>query len=268
MQVIRRRKQAVNITKAERVLSAVAGGALAGLGLRKRSVGGVALALLGGDLLRRGVSGHCYLYEAFGFRTVGKGQGGGTTLRVDKSVTIGKPRSEVYQFWRALSNLPRFMKHVQSVQESDGGKSHWVVTAPAGRTVEWDAEVYNEQPNELIAWRSLPGADVNNAGSVAFKDAPGGRGTEVKVELQYNPPAGRVGAAVAWLWGEEPEMQVQDDLHRLKQLLETGEVPTTEGQSSGRVVKHSRPAARKNEHDIQHSSEASFPASDAPAYNL
>jgi uncharacterized membrane protein len=118
--------------------------------------------------------------------------------------------------------------------------------------------------NELIAWRSLAGAQVANAGSVWFKDAPGGRGTEVHVELQYNPPAGALGAIIASLWGEEPGQQIHEDLHRLKALLETGEVITVEGQPSGREASRRAPA---EDREVQLASEGSFPASDAPAYN-
>lgn len=274
MQVITHSKNAVNITQAERVVSLVGGGLIAAMGLKKRTPGGIALALLGGDLLRRGITGHCYVYEAIGIRTAPKGQGAETTsvpyelgVRVDKAVTVNRPRAEVFRFWRELSNLPRFMTHLDSVQETDGNRSHWIVKAPAGRKVEWDAVIHNEIENELIAWRSLPGADVDNAGSVWFKDAPGGRGTEVKVELQYNPPAGALGAAAAKLWGEEPSQQIEDDLHRLKQIMEAGEIPTVDGQPAGRSDKEANQAGVRREAEVQHSSEASFPASDAPAYN-
>lgn len=269
MQVITHRKHAVNITQAERIVSAIGGGLLAAAGLKKRSPAGIALAVIGGDLLRRGITGHSFAYEALGVRTAEKGQGAETTsvpyelgVRVDKSITIARPRQEVYRFWTDLSNLPRFMKNVESVTELDGNRSHWVVTAPAGRKVEWDAVIHNEIEGEMIAWRSLPGADVDNAGSVWFKDAPAGRGTEVKVELQYNPPAGTLGAVVASLWGKEPGQTIQEDLHRLKQIMETGEIPTTEGQPTGRVSSESR-----RDRDVNRASEESFPASDSPAYN-
>ncbi len=271
MQIIRHQKHAVNITDTERIVSGVAGGILAAVGIARRNPWGIALAVLGGDLIRRGITGHCYAYEAMGIRTAPKGQGAGTTsvpyelgVRIDRSVTIAKPREEVFRFWRDLSNLPRFMKHVESVRQVDGNRSHWVVQAPAGRTVEWDAVIHNEIDNEMIAWRSLPGADVDNAGSVWFRDAPGGRGTEVHVELQYNPPAGILGAAAASLFGQEPGQQIQDDLHRLKQLMEAGEIPTTEGQPSGRDVKSSK---RAEDRSVQEASMESFPASDAPGYN-
>jgi uncharacterized membrane protein len=272
MRVISHRKHAVNIAQPERWISAVAGGLAAVAGLRRRSPAGAALILAGGDLIRRAVTGHSHLYEAMGIRTAPKGQGAGTTsvpyelgVRVDKAITIGRPRHEVYQFWRDLGNLARFMDNVESVRDLGDGRSHWIVKGPAGRRVEWDAVVHNQTENEMIAWRSLPGADVDNAGAVWFKDAPGGRGTEVKVEFQYNPPAGIVGAAVASLWGKEPGLQVERDLRRLRQILEAGEVITTDGQTSGREI--TRPAERRTEREVEFASQGSFPASDAPAYN-
>jgi uncharacterized membrane protein len=153
-------------------------------------------------------------------------------LEVKKAVTVNKPPEEVDRFWRNFENFPRFMTHVESVERRDGGRSHWVVKAPTG-TVEWDAEIADERPGELIAWRSLPGSSVTNAGRVRFKAAPGGRGTEVEVELRYEPPAGTLGATVAKLMGEEPATQLADDLRRFKQVLETGEVVRSEGSLGG-----------------------------------
>ncbi len=274
MQVITHRKHTVNLSNTERGISIIAGGALSVLGLKHRSPAGFALALIGADLIRRGATGHSYLYEWGGVRTAPKGQGAETTsvpyelgVKVEHSITVGKPRAEVYRFWRDLENLPRFMKHLRSVTVLDSSRSHWRAEAPAGRTVEWDAEIHNEVENELIAWRSLPGADVDNAGSVRFQDAPGGRGTEVRVELQYNPPGGVFGALAAKLWGEEPSQQIQEDLRRLKQILEVGEIPTTEGQPRGgeRVERASRAERRRDA--VQGASEDSFPASDAPAWS-
>jgi uncharacterized membrane protein len=231
---------------------------------------------MGGELVRRGATGHSFLYEAVGVRTASLGQGAETTsvpyelgVRVDEIITVNKPPEEVYRFWRNLENLPSFMKHLESVRVLDGGRSHWVAKAPAGRTVEWDAVIHNEVPNELIAWRSLPDSRVDHAGSVQFRLAPGGRGTEVRVELQYNPPGGLMGAAVAKIWGEEPSQQVKEDLRRFKQILEAGEILTTEGQPSAREAKPRSEAAREQQHrseEVEYASEASFPASDAPSY--
>jgi uncharacterized membrane protein len=159
----------------------------------------------------------------------------GGAIRVAQAVTINRAPEELYRFWRDLQNLPRFMKHLESVRETGNRRSHWVAKAPAGRTVEWDAEITEDRPNELIAWRSLEGADVDNIGSVRFDRAPGGRGSIVRVEIWHRPPAGVVGAAVAKLFGENPDWQVKDDLRRFKQVMETGEVITTEGQPAGRA---------------------------------
>ena len=235
----------VNVGQTERWASTIGGGALALYGLTRGTIGGVGLALLGGALLYRGTTGHCNVYDAMGYNTAGGESAdnpnvsvkGGSGVKVEKSMTINRSPEELYRFWRNFENLPRIMSHLESVRVTGEGRSHWVAKAPAGTTVEWDAEVYNEKENELIAWRSLEGADVNNAGSVRFQPAPGGRGTEVRVVLKYDPPGGVVGATVAKLFGEEPEQQIQEDLRRFKQFMETGETPTTEGQTSGRSAK-------------------------------
>jgi hypothetical protein len=142
----------------------------------------------------------------------------------------------LYQFWRNFENLPKFMHHLESVQNTGDNRSHWVARGPLGTRVAWDAEVITERPNELIGWRSLEGSQADTAGSVHFTPAPGDRGTEVRVVMKYNPPLGKVGAAIAWLFAQEPGQQVADDLRRLKQLMETGEIPTTAGQPTGRGV--------------------------------
>ncbi len=152
------------------------------------------------------------------------GSQGSTTVPTTRSVIIGRSPDEVYSFWRDFSHLSTFMSHLVSVTELDGGRSHWVATAPAGTTIEWDAELVEDQPGRKISWRSLPGAQVDNSGIVTFERAPGNRGTIVRVQLRYAPPAGVIGAAVAKLFGEEPGQQIEDDLRKLKQVLETGEV--------------------------------------------
>lgn len=237
----------VNVNQTERWISGLAGGALAIYGLTRRTWGGAVLALVGGTLIARGSTGHCYMYDALGVNTAGAETGNplvsvpaGHGIKVEKSVTVNRPPEEVYRFWRDFQNLPRFMNHLESVTDLGNGRSHWVAKAPAGKTVEWDAEVYNEKENELIAWRSLEGADVDNAGSVRFEPAPEGRGTIVRVTLKYDPPAGKIGSLVAKLWGEEPSQQIEEDLRRFKQVMEAGEIPTTEGQSSGRSASAGR----------------------------
>ena len=272
MQIITHRTNCLNITQAERIVSAFGGAILTAAGLKRRGLTGLAMAAAGGDFLRRGLTGHSYFYEAIGIRAAPWGQGESISvpyelgIRVDRAITIEKPRGEVYRYFRNLQNLPRFMKHIISVREFDGNRSHWIIRAPAGRRVEWDAVIHNELPEERLAWRTLPGGDVQSAGSVLFRDAPGGRGTELHVELQYNPPAGIIGAAIGLLWGEEPGMQMDEDLHRLKQILEIGEVVTTEGQPSGAALPPGHETAWSRPL-IDLTSEESFPASDAPAYH-
>src|SRR5262249_46834300 len=152
---------------------------------------------------------------------------------VEQAVTINRPAADLYRFWRSFENLGRFMAHLESVKDLGNGRSHWVARGPLGTRVEWDAEVYTERPNELIGWRSLPGSGVDAAGRVHFAPARGARGTEVRVSLKSAPPAGKLGAAVAGLFGEAPGSQVREDLRRFKQLMEAGEIPTTAGQPRG-----------------------------------
>ena len=229
-----------NISRNERIASLVGGAGLVAYGLTRRSWGGVALALLGGSLLHRGATQHCFVYGAMGVDTSGHEHDHDTSeeqsfapdipvkhgLIVEQTVTIDKPRAELYSFWRNFENLPRFMNHLQEVRVLDDKRSHWVAKAPAGQTVEWDAAITDEREGEVIAWHSEQGATVHNTGSVRFHDKADGSGTEVKVVIQYKPPAGALGAAIAKMWGEEPNQQVSEDLHRFKQLMETGDVPT------------------------------------------
>jgi uncharacterized membrane protein len=147
-------------------------------------------------------------------------------------VTVRTSPEEAYRFWHGFENLPRFMSHLESVAVTSGNRSHWRARAPHG-SVEWDAETIADRPGELIAWRSLPGSDVEHSGQVRFRAAPGGRGTEVEVELRYVPPAGALGKAVAKLTGEEPRQQIADDLRRFKQVVETGEVLLSDATVSG-----------------------------------
>jgi uncharacterized membrane protein len=145
-------------------------------------------------------------------------------IHTKRSLTIGRPVEEIYAFWRDFENLPQFMRHLESVRVTGDERSHWVAKAPAGQTVEWDATITEERENELISWRSDEGAAVYNAGTVRFQPAPGGRGTEVRVEFEYDPPFGKLGSKVAMLFREEPGQQVMDDLRHLKQVLETGDI--------------------------------------------
>ena len=231
----------VNIGSNERWLTAIAGGTLATYGLIRRSPASLMLSALGVYLVARGASGYCPMYAASGVNKAGgetqdgvRKRLGDVGIKTDHAVTILKPASELYAYWRDFTNLPRIMDHLESVTVSGGVNSHWVAKAPLGGTVAWDAEIINDVPNEVIAWRSLPGADVDNAGAVTFKAGPEGRGTVVRAEISYAPPAGKAGATVAHLLGEDPEKQLDDDLRHFKNIMETGERPTTEGQPSGR----------------------------------
>jgi uncharacterized membrane protein len=227
----------VNVGRTERLLSTVAGALLVGAGLGRGRGRGL-LVPLGGALLFRGVSGFCpgnYLIGRNSAETgrtspvasVGRGRG----IKVEESVTIARRPEELFRFWRDFRNLPRFMEHLESVTVIDANRSRWVAKGPGGSRVEWEAEIHNEIENELIAWRSVGDADVNNAGSVHFRAAPGG-GTEVRVVLSYEPPAhtGRLGQAIARLFGEEPGQQVREDLGRFKQVMEAGVAATAAGQ--------------------------------------
>jgi uncharacterized membrane protein len=227
----------VNVGQAERWISVVAGSALAAYGARRRDVPGGLAAAAGAALLYRGTTGHCPINERIGRDTAHSSGlaavadygsdtreqlGGPRGIHVEESVTINKPVYEVFRFWRNFENLPRFMNHLESVAVRENGISHWVAKGPAGVPVEWDARIINEVHNRVIGWQSLEGSTVATAGSVNFNETP--RGTEVRVHLQYNPPGGKVGAAVARLFGEEPTLQVREDLRRFKQILETGRV--------------------------------------------
>jgi len=231
-----------NVGAPERWISIVAGTAIAAYGLARRSVGGLSLAGLGGALVWRGATGHCAVYEALGHSTAEGHPGAhddsnvsvpyGRGIRVEKSVSVNATPEQLYAFWRNFENLPRFMDHLEMVHVIDDKRSHWRAKGPAGIKAEWDAEIINEIPNELIGWRSVDGSNVNNAGSVHFTPTP--RGTEVKVVLRYDPPGGALGAAFAKMFGEDPEHQVNEELRRFRQLVETGEIATTEGQATGR----------------------------------
>ncbi len=229
-----------NVGSIERWASLLTGGILVAGGANTRDPVGQATCLaLGGALLWRGASGNCALYSAAGIDTAHeKGEAtavrAGHGFKVEESVTINKPANQLYAYWRKLEQLPTFMTHLKEVKDLGNGKSHWVATGPMGVEASWDAEIVNDKANELIAWRSVEGSRVDTAGSVHFTPAPGGRGTEVRVALKYDPPGGQVGATLAWLAGASPESMIREDLRRFRQLMEAGELPTTSGQPTGR----------------------------------
>jgi uncharacterized membrane protein len=153
-----------------------------------------------------------------------------TAAIAGRTVTINRPRAEVFAAWRDFRNLPRFMENIARVEVGDGRRSHWVIEAPAGRTVEWDAEITEEEENRLLAWRSVEDAEIKNAGTIEFRDAPPGRGTEVTATIAYEPPAGELGKLFAKLFQKEPKMQARRDLRRFKQWMETGEVAVAQAE--------------------------------------
>lgn len=211
-----------NISDWERAGSIVAATALGALAASRQEARTVASAAAAG-LFVRGLTGFCPISAAVGRNTrhedTKEALGGPRGVHVRDSIAIARPVEEVYSFWRELSNLPRFMTHVERVEMFDRTRSRWTVRAPAGLSVSWDAHIINEIPNELLAWRSVGDADVISAGSVHFKCIPSG-GTRLVVHLQYSPPAGKLGAWVATLFGEDPAQQIHEDLQRLKACLE------------------------------------------------
>jgi uncharacterized membrane protein len=214
------------MTDTEKWASIVGGSAMVLFGLQQRSLRGVLTAIAGGSLAYHGATAEKSLTDK-----VSEATGLNKAVKVEKTVTIAnKSPEELYNFWHDFENLPTFMKHLKSVTVQDVRRSHWVASAPLGQTIEWDADIINDLPNQLIAWASIEGAEVDNSGFVRFQPAPGDRGTEVKVVLEYNIPGGALTAAVAKLFGEEPEQQIGDELNRFKQLMEAGEIATTEGQ--------------------------------------
>lgn len=236
-----RQPRSKNVGNGERVGSLVAGSVLALLGLRKRDLTGLVIAGFGGALVFRGSTGRCSLYQALGVDTSNDAKRPQHPKELDHGVhvsasyLINKPPDVLYAFWRNFENLPQFMSHLESVRKIDDRRSHWVAKAPKiyGGQVEWDAEVTADEPNARIAWETLPGSDIEHRGSIKFAQALGNRGTKVRVDLDYHPPAGQLGRWIAKLFGEEPKQQIHDDLRKFKRLMELGEIPTTVGQPRG-----------------------------------
>ena len=239
-----------NVGDTERWMSVVGGAALAVYGLDRRDIGGGLLAVLGAELIRRGTTGHCLVYDALNVSTASDATAHGPhrdlpaspaatvrasrAVKVEHSITIKRSPADLYAFWRDPANIPRVLEFVEAVAVNSDTRAHWRARGPAGTTLEWDAEIINDIPSQLIAWKSVGDAAVPNAGSLHFRPAPNGRGTELRIIFEYEPPAGHLGAFVAKLFKENPDAQARDALRRFKQLAETGDVVTTEGQTSGR----------------------------------
>jgi uncharacterized membrane protein len=281
MRLLKAKRPNTNVGEAERWISLIGGSSLVAYGLARRNSSGFGLAALGGSLLWRGATGHCPMYETLGVTTSERGYGKGTGsragvpyelgIRVDEEVQINKPIAEVYAFWRDLSNLPRFMDHLECVKVINDRLSHWEAKGPAGITVDWDAEIVNDIPGRLIGWRSLEGSDVDNGGSVRFESTDTGAGTIVRISMQYNPPAGQLGEWVARMFGENPKKTIAEDLQRFKELMETGNV-SSKSSRKGRSALSPNARFRESsgkiwERDtVTTSSEESFPASDPPSW--
>ena len=218
-----------NISGTGRMVSTLAGVALAAAGYQRSNR---TLGLLGLGLLGRGVSGWCPVTAAVERNTAHhedstkRRLGGSRGVIVEDAIRVYRPISEVYDYWRNLENLPHFMDHLEDVRVLDDQHSHWVAIGPLGMRVEWDAEILNDLPPTLLSWKSTGEPDVVSAGSVRFR-AAGNQATEVRVKLQYDPPAGKLGATAAWLLGEDPQQQIAEDLRKFKQILETGVVAET-----------------------------------------
>lgn len=218
-----------NVGPAERALSLGAGGVLLAVAIRRRGVFGAIVASVAGELIYRAVTGSCPIYATLGMSTalpegpknrrasVPYGRG----VRVEQSIAVSRPAMELYSFWRNLESLGQFMQHIEEVTVLTSTRSRWRVRAPIGSRVSWEAEIINDVPGELIGWRSLPGSAMHHAGSVHFDERDGL--TEVRVVLEYAPPARYVGASLARILGEEPQKQIAEDLRRFKSIVERGE---------------------------------------------
>jgi uncharacterized membrane protein len=225
----RQQEKRVNVGATERKASMAGGAALALSGLttmaKKHYLPGLALMAAGGLFLYRGKTGHCDLYEAAGIDTAHPSEAG---VRIEKIVTINRPREEVYEYWRTLENLPRFMHYLDSVQVTGERTTHWKAHGPGGVTVEWDAETVDEVMGQVIGWRTVGETQLPNQGRVEFNEAPGNRGTEVRVAIDLFPPGGAAGRMAAKVTRALTAQQLEEDLKRLKQILETGEVATAQ----------------------------------------
>jgi uncharacterized membrane protein len=220
----------LDLGQPERIASIVAGGLLLLFGLRNRSPVRLLLGLIGVGLIFQGAAGRNVVESVrTGQPLLAEPNG----LRVKKSVTVNRPQAELYEYWRNLDNLPRFMPHVRSVQRHGAGRSHWVLSGPRGTVLKFDAQITVERPNQMIGWQTLPGAVMHHRGYVKFLPAPGNRGTEVHVALEYEPPGGAAGKLLGSLLGPVTEQQIQDEIRNFKRIMEAGDTPTTKGQPTG-----------------------------------
>jgi uncharacterized membrane protein len=213
-----------NVGDMERILSAAAGAGLAGLGLARGRWDGLLLGAIGASLIWRGYTGRCQCYAALGINTAEHNPATGVPaqqgVKIEKTIKINRPPEELYRFWRNLENLPQIMQHLKKVEPIDAQRSHWVAKGPFGKEVEWDAEIINERADDVIAWRSLPGGNIDTAGSVHFNRTADG-GTDLTLSMKYNPPAGKIGAKLADWLGDGLEKKLDEDLNQFKTTMES-----------------------------------------------
>jgi uncharacterized membrane protein len=215
-----RRGRAVNVGDTERMISAIAGGALALYGLRRGSLGGLLVAGLGAALGYRGLTGHCQLYDALGLDAGGSRRNvGNLGVKIDREIVVNATPDRLYGVWRNFENLPRILSQIERVEILSPTRSRWTLAAPV--SISWEAELINDKLNELIAWRSVGSQWVEHAGSVSFQPMGDGS-TRVHVSLQYDPPGGQVGHAVASLFSEDAGSKVEQDLGNFKRAIEEG----------------------------------------------
>lgn len=222
----------MNVTDTERVASGLLGAVLAALGVSRTGIARWVLLFAGGAFVKRALTGKCALYRKMDIdrRHERPGVPGNRGTRIEASVEIQCPAPELFRYWRKLEQLPKVMRHVKSVEEWGGICSHWRVAGPAGRVLEWDAEIINEEKDRLIAWQTMPGATVSSAGSVRFEPEANGN-TRIKVAFEFDPPAGVVGVAVAGLLGTSAEIELREDLATFKDFAERELNPS--GQRAG-----------------------------------
>jgi uncharacterized membrane protein len=274
----------VNVSEHERLLSAIAAPILAYTGIKRGGFTGFLMGVASAELVYRSLTGHSPLYHALGVNTAVAHHDAAVSvpheqgIHIEKSVYIARPRSELYAFWRNLSNLPRFMPYLEKARELGETYSHWIATGPIGlMRYHWDAEIINDVKNEMIAWRTVEGSQIAHAGSVRFEPTPNNLGTIVNLELEYIAPGGKLAALLASLIGASPEQQVSQAMDSFVTLMETGKLPNQKGGKlsilpfgAAKPEKVLKNAARRREVErradyVQMTSEDSFPASDPPA---
>jgi uncharacterized membrane protein len=241
-------RQPVNVGGKERLVSIASGSVLALFGLERRSIPGLLAAGIGGMMVYRGATGHCPMYDAMGVDTAHEqGQPGGRGaedeiaehgIHVEQSFLINRPAEELYRFWRNFENLPRFLTHIERIEVQGDRRSHWVarLSRMVGGHLEWDAEITADEPNSRLAWRSLPGSEIDTTGEVRFSKALGDRGTEMHVFMNFVPPFGAVAGMFPTLFNKATRRMMRTDLGRFKALMEVGEILTVDGQPRGNCL--------------------------------